>query len=179
MDDNNVPQHLYLHAYCFKPGIHFEQQDEDEEIILKLRAHPITQIPWLINGLILFIVLFFVDWAFSKSLTPDQLLIINLLSGVLVLSYLWFNFLSYYFNVGLITNKRIIDMDYQSVMFREISETNFDKIEDVTSISGGYIASLFNFGDVIVQTAGTSANIQFIKVPKSQDVVTIINHLSK
>lgn len=179
MDDNNVPQHLYLHAYCFKPEIHFEHQDEDEEIILKIRAHPITQVPWILNGLILFVILFFVDWVFSKALTPDQFFIINLLSGVMVLSYFWFNFLSYYFNVGLVTNKRIIDMDYQSVMFREMSETNFDKIEDVTSISGGYIASLFNFGDVIVQTAGTSSNIQFIKVPKSQDVVTIINHLAK
>ena len=179
MDDHNVPQHLYLHSYCYKPDVRFDQQDEDEEVILKIRAHPITQVPWIINGLILFLVLFFVDWAFSKSLSSEQFLIINLLSGAMVLSYLWFNFLSYYFNVGIVTNKRIIDMDYQSVMFREISETNFDKIEDVTSISGGYIASLFNFGDVVVQTAGTSANIQFLKVPKSQDVVTIINHFAK
>ena len=164
MDEQNDPKHLYLHSYCYKPGINFEQQEEDEEVILKIRAHPITQVPWMVNGLILFTILFFVDWVFSKSLSPEQFLIINLLSGAMVFSYLWFNFLSYYFNVGIITNKRIIDMDYQSVMFREISETNFDKIEDVTSISGGYIASLFNFGDVIVQTAGTSANIQFLKV---------------
>ena len=67
MDDNNVPQHLYLHSYCYKPGINFEQKEVDEEVILKIRAHPITQIPWIINGVILFLVLFFVDWAFSKS----------------------------------------------------------------------------------------------------------------
>lgn len=179
MDESNIPKHSYLHAFCYKPGIHFEQQENDEEVILKLRGHPITQLPWILNGIIFFIILFFVDWVFFKSLSPEQFLIINLLSGAMVLSYWWFNFLAYYFNVGIITNKRIIDMDYQSVMFRESSETTFDKIEDVTSISSGYIASLFNFGDVIVQTAGTNANIQFLKVPKSDDVVKIINSYSK
>ena len=179
MIDHTVPAHHTFHSFCIKPGIRFTEQRDDEEVILKLRAHPITQLPWMLNGMILFIVLSFIDWVFFKSLTPDQLFIINLLSIVMILSYLWFNFISYYFNIGLVTNKRIIDMDYHSVMFREISETNFDKIEDVSALSSGYFASLFNFGDVFVQTAGTIVNIQFLKVPKAGEVVSIINRLAK
>lgn len=179
MIDHTIPAHYTFHAFCIKPGIRFNEQEKDEEVILKLRAHPITQLPWIFNGLILFIVLLFIDWVFFKSLTQDQFFIINLLSIVMIISYFWFNFLSYYFNIGLVTNKRIIDMDYHSVMFREISETNFDKIEDVSALSSGYFASLFNFGDVFVQTAGTTVNIQFLKVPRAGEVVSIINRLAK
>ena len=179
MIDHTIPAHHTFHAFCIKPGIRFNEQEEDEEVILKLRAHPITQLPWMLNGLILFIILSFIDWVFFKSLTQNQFFIINLLSIVMIISYLWFNFISYYFNIGLVTNKRIIDMDYHSVLFREISETNFDQIEDVSALSSGYFASLFNFGDVFVQTAGTNINIQFLKVPRAGEVVSIINRLAK
>ena len=37
------------------------------------------------------------------------------------------------------------------------------------------MASLFNFGNVFVQTAGNELNIEFTNVPGSSDVVKIIN----
>ena len=50
-------------------------------------------------------------------------------------------------------------------------------IEDVTSRSSGYFASLFDFGDIYIQTAGTNANIELLKTPKSVEVENIINDL--
>ena len=62
-------------------------------------------------------------------------------------------------------------------MYREVSETQFNKVEDVTSKSSGYIASLFNYGDIYIQTAGTNANLELVKVPKPVEVEDIINNL--
>ena len=169
--------HQLLHSYCVRPDVHFGTQDDDEEILLLLRAHPIITLSWVINGLILLIILIVVNIVFQNSLTFPQLIMINFISVAMILSYYWFNLLSYLFNVCIITNKRIIDVDYHAVLYREVCETQYNKIEDVTSRSSGYFASLFDFGDIYIQTAGTNANIELLKTPKSVEVENIINDL--
>jgi hypothetical protein len=52
-----------------------------------------------------------------------------------------------------------------------------NKIEDVTSKSGGFFSSVFDYGNVFVQTAGTEANVEFMNIPKPSEVVKIINSL--
>ena len=51
------------------------------------------------------------------------------------------------------------------------------KIEDVTSKTGGFLSSIFDYGNVFVQTAGTEANIEFVNIPKPSQVAQIINSL--
>ena len=51
------------------------------------------------------------------------------------------------------------------------------KIEDITVKSGGYFESLFNYGSIFIQTAGTEANVEFIDVPYPSDAIQIINKL--
>lgn len=95
----------------------------------------------------------------------------------MILSYIWFNFISWYFNVGIITNERIIDVDFHAVIYKEVTETILPKVEDVTAKSGGFFSAIFNYGNVFVQTAGTEANIEFHNVPKPAEVTKIINDL--
>ncbi|MDO9028065.1 MAG: hypothetical protein Q7U68_04300, partial [Candidatus Roizmanbacteria bacterium] len=51
------------------------------------------------------------------------------------------------------------------------------KIEDITVKSGGYLQSLFDYGSIFVQTAGTAVNIEFNNVPYPTDAVQVINKL--
>lgn len=177
MDLNN-PSHQVLHSFCIRPNTKFDIQESDEEVILILRAHPITLLPWIINGIILFILLILMNFVFGSLLSSSQSFVLNLILSVFILSYLWFNFLSYFFNVGIITSKRVIDIDYSSVIYRELTEASLSKIEDITSKSGGYFESLFNYGNVFIQTAGTAeVNVEFLKVPKPNQVVSIIDSL--
>ncbi len=171
--------HQVLHSFCIKPPVKFESQAEDEEVLVVLRAHPITQLPWIINGIIFIIILIFLDFVFSSFLQSSQFLFINFLSIVFIFSYLWFNFLGYFFNVGIVTNMRVIDIDFNAVIYKEFTDASLEKIEDITSKSGGYFASLFDYGNVFVQTAGTEVNIEFLKIPKPSEVVSIINNLTR
>ena len=75
------------------------------------------------------------------------------------------------------TNKRILDVDFYSILYREVSETRLTKVEDITSKTGGYFGSLFNYGNVFVQTAGSEVNIEFLNVPDPANAVKIINDL--
>lgn len=179
MVDVSKTAHDALHSFCIKPNVSFETQDPGEEVILVLRAHPITQLPWIINGILLFIILAIFNASFlTVYLTAGQLVYLNIFVIAMILAYLFFNFLNYFFNVGIITNKRVVDIDFYVVIYKEFTEARLGRIEDITAKSGGYFASLFNYGDVFMQTAGTEANIEFLKVPRPQDVVDIINELT-
>ena len=175
-----TPSHQTWHSFCVRPDARFDIQEKDEEVILILRAHPITLLPWIINGLILLILLILLNIVFGSIFSPAQFFVLNLTLIVFILSYLWFNFLSYFFNVGIVTNKRVIDVDYSSVIYREVTEANLTRIEDITAKSGGYFQALFNYGNVFIQTAGTAeVNVEFLKIPKPAQAVAIINSLTE
>ncbi len=175
MEDVNNPSHSLLHSFCVRPHASFESRIEGEEILLVLRAHPITQIPWVLNGVFLFILLLFINVFASSLFSSQQLFIFNLGADAFIFSYYWINFLSYFFNVGIITNKRVLDVDFHAVIYKEITEARIQKIEDITAKSGGYFGSVFNYGNVFVQTAGSELNIEFMNVPKPNEVIKIIN----
>lgn len=177
MENNRQPSHHTLHSFCKYPDTRFEAQGPNEVLILLLRAHPFTQIPWVVNTIIIGILIM-VLLAFVSSYVLFQQLIFLIIASVIFLgSYVWFNFLSWFFNVGIITNERIIDMDYHGIIYKEITGTHIDRVEDITVKSGGYFESFFDYGDVFIQTAGKEANIEFDNVPKASEVVKIINDL--
>ncbi|OGK16229.1 hypothetical protein A2774_04565 [Candidatus Roizmanbacteria bacterium RIFCSPHIGHO2_01_FULL_39_12c] len=174
---NFTPSHSTLHAFCVKPNYKFETQHVSEQVMLVLRAHPITQLPWIINSVFLLLVIFFLNFFYINFLTPTQIIFANLFGLSIIYSYILFNFLSWYFNVGIITNERIIDVDFHAVIYKEVTESQLSKVEDVTAKSGGFFASIFNYGHVFIQTAGTNVNIEFHNAPKPAEVTKIINDL--
>jgi hypothetical protein len=101
----------------------------------------------------------------------------NLFAIGIVFGYFWFNLVGWFFNVGIVTNQRIIDIDLHSILYKEVTMAIIKKIEDVTSKSGGFFSSVFNYGNVFVQTAGTEANIEFMNIPKPSEAAKIINSL--
>lgn len=164
-------------SFCINPKIRFETQDNNENIILLLRAHPITKMLCIFNAIVLLAIVIILSILFSNFLTVGQMVLINGVALVFILSYIWFNFLEWYFNAGIVTNERIVDIDFSNVTYKEVSEAKLTKIEDITSKSSGYFSALFNYGDIFVQTAGELKNIEFYSVPKPTEVVDIISDL--
>ena len=82
----------------------------------------------------------------------------------------------WYFNLGIITTERVIDVDFSTILYKERTTAYYDKIEDVTVKTGGFLASIVNYGNIFVQTAGTEANIEFMNIPEPGKVAEIINN---
>lgn len=62
----------------------------------------------------------------------------------------------YYFDVWIITNWRIIDMDLKGLFNVEIgSMLDLDHIQEIGTHTSGILQNLLNFGDILVQTAAT------------------------
>jgi len=176
------PVHFYT-AFCERPdGVTFDAQEEDEEILLLIRQHFVTNLPWIFGALLLIIIPLFIIPFISQLLPIIQLEPITQVFFVLfyylvVFGFILLNFSLWYFHVALVTNKRIIDVDLYGILVREVAETKLDLVEDVSYTQIGFIQSFFNFGDVDVQTAGPTSNVEFEKAPKPVLITRILGDL--
>lgn len=175
MIDTQIPGSYFMNALCVRPGVHFDIQDQNETVLLVLRAHPVTQIPWVLSTILMFVLLAVLDMFIPAFIPANYRVFINVMLVVFILNYAWLNFILYYYQVGIVTDRRVIDVDFYSILYRETSEARVGKIEDVTSRTGGYFGSLFNYGNVHVQTAGAEPNIEFNRIPAPSAVAKIIN----
>jgi hypothetical protein len=175
--DPTAENHQVLHSFCTYPDIAFESQSPGETVVLLLRRHPFTQISWVVTAFVLALLPLIGDLFIQSYVSISQLIFLNLFWYAGVFAYIYLNFISWLFNVGIITTRRIVDVDFSNVLYKEITVTVLSKIEDSTIKEAGFIGSLLNFGDVFIQTAGSTENIEFVEVPKPNVVVGIINNL--
>lgn len=168
-----------LAAYVPKPNnAHFESQAESETIVLLLRRHPVTNIPWIVMALILAVVPIAIQFVpFFIFIPPNFYPIIILGWYMIVFAYTLEKFLTWFFNVMIITDERIVDIDFENLIYKRISSAKIDNIEDVTGVTGGFLRSMLNFGTVIVQTAGVEQEFEFLDVPHPDRVIKLLNEL--
>ena len=68
---------------------------------------------------------------------------------------LYFKFWTlYWLDIWVVTNRRLIDIDYKRLFDRDIAILQLDRIQDVTVRITGVLGHLLKFGSVAVQTAG-------------------------
>ena len=71
-------------------------------------------------------------------------------------------------------HKKIVDIDQKGIFNHTISELRLEKIEDVTSQTKGALGTIFDFGNVFVQTAGAMERFEFENVPNPAYVSKMI-----
>ncbi len=175
-----------LTCFAINPtGVKFETQDENETVELFLRQHIIVNVPWVLGAVLLLLV--------PSFFAPLLLTALGLLSKipfsyVLVGTAFWYlavfgfilaRFLGWFFNIYIVTNERVIDIDFFYLLYKKFSQAELNKIQDTSFETGGIVATLVNFGNVSVQTAGESPNLEFDKVPCPDRVVETIRRLSE
>jgi membrane protein YdbS with pleckstrin-like domain len=74
-----------------------------------------------------------------------------------------------YWNAFIITNMRVVDIDQRGFFNRLVSDASFDKIQDISYSVRGVLGTVFNYGNVCLRTAGSSATLDLMRVrdPKS------------
>lgn len=168
---------------AFPEGIRFVTQEPGETIVLLLRKHWITNIGWIIvTAFLIILPIFLYPVLFMAGIFPiDTPLVFSTFLifswYLLTFSYILVNFILWYFTVSIVTNERIIDVDFVNLLHKQFAETRISKVEDVTSKTGGFIKSFFDYGDVFLQTAATNSVFHFIAVPRPDKVVKIVNQL--
>lgn len=171
--------HNPLSAIMFCPeNLKFETMDAEEKVVLFLRKHFITNLGWILMCILMAFAPFIADSLGVLNSVPENFRFMFMLIWYLVLSaYFLESFLTWYFNIYIVTDERIIDVDFYNLIYKEVSDANIDKIQDVTYKMGGVIRTIFNYGDVLVQTASEVPNFEFLAVPKPDQVVKVLQDL--
>lgn len=132
----------------------FESQDDDEKVVILGRRHFITNLKWMSLACIAFFVpLFWGEFPMIKALNVNINFIMSIVWYSALLFYVIQNFVLWFYNVYIVTNDRLVDVDFFGLLYKNINVTQIAKIQDVNYSQRGLLSSFFNYGNVVVQTS--------------------------
>lgn len=175
-----------LTAFAVNPqGLRFETQEEAEVVILFLRQHFIVNIPWILITIILILaptIIFpklFAVIDLNFPLPAGYFIIGTMFWYLATFGFALSSFIGWFFNIYIVTNERIVDIDFYYLLYKKFSEAELEKIQDISYTSGGVLAAIFNYGNVTIETAGEAPNLTFELIPFPEKVVETIRALTE
>jgi hypothetical protein len=183
IEPKNLP--LFSSFSHMPEGIRFEYQEADEKIILFMRAHFITNVSWMILAFILLIlpiILFnFTNMLNSiETIVPFRYIVILVsFYYLIVVGYIYNCFIIWFYNIGIVSTKQIIDIDFTDIMYRDVAKARIQEIVDIEYKQAGFMHNFFDYGDLFIQTEGIKPNFEFNAIPHPDKTATIILDLKK
>jgi hypothetical protein len=159
----------------------FPGQNTNEKIYIAVREHPvlllIKVVVWLFFVLVLILFRNFVPDILPALFEGTAGTIISVVQQVYILFLalsLFIIFVLYYLNLHIVTEMRIVDIDQKGLFKHVVSILNIAQIEDVTSDTTGILGTVFDYGTVFIQTAGTRERFELQNVPHPGQLSKII-----
>lgn len=176
-----LPGHTHnpLAAYIYFPhSVAFLNEEPDEKIILLVRRHIFTNFGWIALVILMIFAPLVLNYFPLLNFLPLKFQTIAILAWyLLTLAIAIQGFLSWFFSVNIVTNKRVIDIDFENLIYRKITDAKLDHIEDVTVKMGSVIRTIFDFGDVLIQTAAEVPEVTFWAVPHPDRIDKLLSDL--
>lgn len=162
----------------FPTKICFETQDDKEEVVLFLRQHPIVNISWIVTAIVMLVLpsvfIFFPPYA---NVGANFQFIITISWYLFVYGFSLAKFMGWFFNIYILTDERVVDVDFKNIFFRRISTAKIEEIQDVNIQSSGSFETFFGYGSLFIQTAAEVSEFDFLYVPSPDKVGKILNQL--
>lgn len=170
-----------MFSFLSKTKYSFEGKTPDENVVIFLHRHWFT----LIGKFLVFLILVILPIILGAS--AERLLKIigggNFGIVIMTLYYmaLWsaiiYTLTMYLLDSWIVSSKRIINNTQQGFFNRTISETQLLRVQDVSVKISGMIPTVLHFGDVEIQTAGTTEKFVFEQIPNPEQVKDEIMNL--
>ncbi len=160
--------------------------DSDEELIAEIRKHPVgliitgiigilISLAVLISSISLGLYLENLDVGLGDNSTAKTLIVVfGLILTTLALGVTAISLVLYVRNVIYVTDEKIAEVAYLSLFNRKVTQLSLGQVEDVTFQQRGIFAHIFNFGTVVIETAGELENCTFTLVPNPNKYAQII-----
>lgn len=100
----------------------------------------------------------------STNISP-QLMAIMVLGAILLVLVLFTVTYIYRQSKLLVTDRSLVQIMQKSLFNKKVSRLSMSNVEDVSEEQRGILASIFNYGTLMVQTAGTMENFIFTLCP--------------
>lgn len=142
-------------------------EEKDEEIILLMRKHHFTLFWPFAKTLGIILLFVFIYLFFGLSSFTILVFFISLALAIYLIYEAFFIFKN---DLYILTNKRIIDIDQKGFFNRSVAETDLEKIQNTKYEMKGLSQTFFNFGNVIIKTAGSQEGIILEKIANPYEV---------
>jgi hypothetical protein len=155
--------------------------DGDERILKVVHLHPIFFLKiiaiFFLFGICIpigaFYYLNFIDTSIISSLDDlgkDLILVGFLIYFVTILTFSYITWIDDYFDTGIITNRRVVDIDQTGLFGRKITQIYFENIQDATAKRTTIWQNIFNYGTVNIQSGGEKVTFYWKNIPKAFEV---------
>lgn len=160
--------------------------DADEQVICEIRKHPIGIIAIFITGLfisfaILLAGIFGSIWLEDNgndigtgSTYAWVVMLVAILLTVFCLVVTFISAFIYRSNVVLVTSEKIAQILYRTIFDRKVSQLNIADVQDVTVSQTGVFSRIFNYGTLVIETAGEQQNYTFTFAPEPHECSKVI-----
>lgn len=128
-----------------------------EQIIREIRRFPFIDSGKYVGATLIMMVPFFflfplLKWRVFGAIAGGLVFVVGLVIFVRTL-FLW------YHNVFVVTTDRIIDIEQRGFFERVVSQSSFEKVQDVSLHTHGAWQTIFRYGDVNIKTAWGSVGL--------------------
>jgi len=162
----------------FPRNTSFLGKEDDESVVLILRKHWQFLLPTILECIFLLLLPFILSVIIpnlpNRGLFVFSLFLVSLLIS---LSLLIYRYVRWFYNVNIITDQRVIDMDFETLFSHKTTEARLEKVEDITFKQIGILSNLFDIGSIYIQTAGAKSEIEFKEIHNPKQVQDILSDL--
>lgn len=149
--------------------------DAGETVRRLVYQHPFALLPAIFGAIGLEMFSLLIGYAMGNfpetiPFPPNVLLSLMLITSLLAVTILLVSYYVYRHNVLIFTNVHLIYVHQVGLFGRRVSQLNFRNVEDVSGHKKGILQTLFNYGDVMIQSAGEVEKFIFEKAPNPSEV---------
>ncbi|HSW47558.1 MAG TPA: hypothetical protein VLG67_00610, partial [Candidatus Saccharimonadales bacterium] len=164
-------------------GVSFSEQDQDEKIVLFLRRDFGSNTPWIAATIFLIIIPSLLSFILHSTgvtvpfLPSNFIRMSKIFYYFVVAGFAFSNYLTWFFTLGLVTDKRAVDIDFINVSSIQFASANLSDIIDAKYSQNGFSQSFFDYGDVSIAIQTPQDKLIFEKSPRPAEVSNIIDDL--
>ncbi|MBI5753903.1 PH domain-containing protein [Candidatus Peregrinibacteria bacterium] len=152
---------------------------EGEQILKIYRHHPTPFVYHLFVAILGTLPFFLVLFLFKESFDTKSFVIAHiviLLAFALVVTYMS---LVYWLDKLVITNQRIVFVDWKFLTVKDEAEAFFREIQEIQTTEKGFLSHfrIFDYGSIIIETASAHVDIEFPNAPDPEDIRRFIYHI--
>ena len=157
--------------------------ETDEEVLLTRHKHWINILPVIVSTvLLLAFISYALGWLLANptsrigAIIPAPALATLLLGlGGLSVLILVIAYLVYRQNRVTLTNRHYMQINQTGLFNRTVSKLTLDEIQDCKGNRRGFFATLINYGEILIETAGENQNFNFNPVADPLNLAEAIN----
>ncbi|MCX6779008.1 MAG: PH domain-containing protein [Candidatus Magasanikbacteria bacterium] len=162
------------------------KQKSYEKIAHLLRRDIVTFVPYVFFLILLlgvevgvyFLLKTLFPDLFLKNITLAVLYIAGFIYTLSVWLFFYTAFVNYFLDMWIVTTDRIVDIRQMGLFSRTVAELDLFRVQDVTSEEHGLFATMFDFGNVYIQTAGEKERFIFYNVAEPHKIREAVIHLA-